>query len=188
MTKNEYKQFLNAEVYKNLDIRGIHNTFSRWLAIYMEPKLNALYNIRKMNYLTSFSKANIFYRFNRFRSKMIKRKLITRYGIHISPKAKIGMGLSIAHPTSIVIGESVKIGKNFTIFQNTTIGSARTGDSKLGKQPAIGDNCILFAGGIILGNIKVGDNCIIGANSLLMSDAEDNGVYVGSPARLVKTI
>lgn len=106
--------------------------------------------------------------------------------MHISPYAQIGTGLHIPHPTSIVIGAKTVIGENFTIYQNTTIGGARTGDVKKGNQPKIGNNVTVFAGAMILGKVNVGDNVIIGANSVLLSDAEENGVYSGTPAKRVK--
>lgn len=124
--------------------------------------------------------------YKKFRTRQLINKLIRRYGIHISPYAQIGVGLHIPHPTSIVIGAKTIIGNNFTIYQNTTIGGARTGDVKKGNQPKIGNNVTVFAGAMILGKVNVGDNVIIGANSVLLSDAEENGVYSGTPAKRVK--
>lgn len=119
-------------------------------------------------------------------TQRLHMKLATKFGIHISPNAKIGVGIHLPHPTSIVIGNSVVIGKRCSIYQGCTIGGARTGDAKKGNQPVIGDNCVLFSGSMILGNIHVADNCIIAANSVLLQDAYESGIYAGSPARKVK--
>lgn len=55
----------------------------------------------------------------------------------------------------------------------------------LGDAPTIGDNVEMGAHSIILGAICVGNNVVIGANSMLISDAIDSGIYVGSPAKLI---
>lgn len=43
----------------------------------------------------------------------------------------------------------------------------------------IGYNCV------ILPNVRIGENVIIGACSVVTKDLEPNGVYVGSPAKLI---
>ena len=47
------------------------------------------------------------------------------------------------------------------IYQNCTIGDRK------GGRPTIGNNVIIYAGAMILGDISIGDNCIIGANSVV---------------------
>lgn len=103
------------------------------------------------------------------------------FGCEISPKAQIGPGLIIYHPFGIVIGPFCRIGSNFVIRQNCTVGQK----NMLGDAPTIGDNVEMGAHSIILGAICVGNNVVIGANSMLISDAIDSGIYVGSPAKLI---
>ena len=117
-------------------------------------------------------------------SSIIKHKLVTRYGIHVNPLADIGIGLKIIHPMSINIADCT-IGKNFTCFQNCTVGTHEFYYCGKANAPKIGDNCTLFANSLIIGSIKVGDNVTIGANSLLLKDAVSSGIYVGSPAKKV---
>jgi len=71
------------------------------------------------------------------------------------------------------------IGKNCTIFQNVTIGS-RSMDA-----PVIGDNCLIGAGAIILGDVKVGDNVKIGAGAIVVEDIPNGATVVGSKARIL---
>lgn len=52
--------------------------------------------------------------------------------------------------------------------------------------PDIGKNCIIGAGAVILGDIKVGDNCKIGANAVILKDIPSNSTVVGIPGRIVK--
>lgn len=48
-----------------------------------------------------------------------------------------------------VIGARAKIGSNFTIHQNCTIGDRK------GGRPTIGDNVVMYAGLMVLGKISV---------------------------------
>lgn len=123
---------------------------------------------------------------SKVRVELLKRKLAVRYGIHASPNAIIGKGLRFVHPTSVVIGSCVTAGENLSLYQNTTIGGARTGDVNKGNQPTIGDNVTLFANSLILGKVTVGNNVILGANSLLLKSVPDNTICVGTPATNIK--
>lgn len=123
---------------------------------------------------------------SKVRVELLKRKLAIRYGILASPDAVIGKGLRFVHPTSVVIGAHVTAGENLSLYQNTTIGGARTGDVNKGNQPTIGDNVTLFANSLILGKVTVGSNVTVGANSLLLKSAPDNSICVGSPAAIIK--
>jgi serine O-acetyltransferase len=106
-----------------------------------------------------------------------------RYGVHISEKACIPFSVRLPHPVGIVIGEGVVIGENVTIFQNVTIGGARLGDAQKDKYPQVGSNVVIFAGAVLVGDIKVGRNCTIGANAVVIHDVPDNCICVGVPGR-----
>jgi serine O-acetyltransferase len=109
------------------------------------------------------------------------------HNVHISPRTEFEADLLLPHPVSIVIGESVRLGRNVTIFQGVTIGSARSGDVAQGLQPVLGDNCTVFAGAVVLGGIRVGDNVTIGANAVVIRDVPDDCTVVGAPARIIRT-
>ncbi len=94
--------------------------------------------------------------------------------------------IQIMHPTGIVIGSKVKLGNNIKIWQNVTIGAKSFENWENQGYPQIGDNCIIYAGAVIIGDIKVGENCIIGANSVVLDDCEPNSIYVGIPAKKIK--
>lgn len=51
--------------------------------------------------------------------------------------------------------------------------------------PTIGNNVIIYAGAMILGDISIGDNCIIGANSVVTKSCPPNSILVGTPAKIV---
>lgn len=97
-------------------------------------------------------------------------------------------------PCSVVIGENTElvhgglgcvfhektvIGKNCKIFQNVTIGGLPSGGV-----PVIGDNVLIGAGAVILGNVNIGSHVKIGANAVVLSDVPDGCTAVGVPARI----
>lgn len=108
-----------------------------------------------------------------------------RYGCCIFSYAEVESGFRIQHPVGIVIGKC-KIGKNFTIYQNATIGVRREGEEAEGLTPVIGDNVCLATGSSILGKVTISNDVIISANSVVLSDIIEAGTYAGSPARKVK--
>lgn len=118
-------------------------------------------------------------------SKFIYLKILRKYNCVIFPYVQIGEGLKIAHPVGIVIGKCV-IGKDFTIFQNCTIG-VKNDPSEIGKDliPHIGNNVTLCSNSLILGNVNVCDHCKIGANSMVIKNCEVPGIYVGNPAKRI---
>ena len=94
--------------------------------------------------------------------------------------ASIGQGLKINHGIGTVIGARCVVGNDCIIHQNVTLGDKHSG------RPVLGDNCIVYAGAMIIGDIKIGNNCIIGANSVVMDSFPDDSVIVGCPARKIK--
>lgn len=107
------------------------------------------------------------------------------YGLYVSPHARISRTVKFPHPTAIVIGEGVVIEDGVRIFQSVTLGGARIGDWQAGRYPVIGKGTTIFAGAVIVGDIRIGENCVIGANSVVLSDIPDNSTCVGAPARVV---
>ena len=79
----------------------------------------------------------------------------------------MGESLYFPHPTGIVIGIDVVVGKNCTICQNVTLG-ARTVFGT--KYPNIGDGSILYAGAVVAGNIKLRQNKVVAANQVIVGE------------------
>lgn len=104
-------------------------------------------------------------------------------GIEIHPGAKIGEGIFIDHGAGVVIGETAIIGDNVTIFQGVTLGG--TGKDHGKRHPTIGDNVIIGAEAIILGNITIGDHCRVGAGALVTKSVPSDCTVVGNPARII---
>ena len=118
-------------------------------------------------------------------AKFLESRLQRRHGVFISRKAMFPGSLELKHPVGIVIGEGVRIGQRVKIYQNVTLGGARSGDAEANHYPHIGDDTTIFAGAVIIGKVKVGKHCVIGANAVVTKDVPDYSTAVGVPARIL---
>ena len=110
-------------------------------------------------------------------------------GNGISAQARIGKGtVFYHHGVGCVVHELCTIGENCRIFGNVTLGCKWAENAEPGLPPQIGNNVMIGAGAVILGDISVGDNSIIGANAVVTHDIPAKSVAVGIPARVVKSI
>ncbi|MFA6918791.1 MAG: acyltransferase [Patescibacteria group bacterium] len=80
------------------------------------------------------------------------------------------------------IAHSVKIIKNHQIPEQLNIPYSATSD----KFTKIGNYVWLGANTTIVDGIVIGDNCVIGANSFVNKNLLENGIYAGSPAKLIR--
>lgn len=103
-------------------------------------------------------------------------------GIEIHPGAKIGRRFFIDHGMGVVIGETTEIGDDVLIYQGVVLGGVSLHKGK--RHPTIGNNVIIGAGAILLGNIKIGDNARIGAGSVVLKDVPQGATVVGVPGRI----
>ncbi len=104
-------------------------------------------------------------------------------GISIPFSVQIGEGFYIGHFGGIIINGCVVIGRNCSIAPGVVIGTKGAGRTGV---PIIGDNVFIGSGAKVLGNIKIGNNVKIGANAVVITDAPDNTVWVGVPAKIIE--
>ena len=90
----------------------------------------------------------------------------------------LGAGLIVQHGTSTYI-YARRIGINFWINQNATVGSDGRGE------PTIGNNVTVRTGAVVVGSIKIGDNVHIGANAVVNFDVPNNS-RVFAPKAYIK--
>jgi serine O-acetyltransferase len=158
----------------------IYNVFSKDPAarsfleiILCYPGLHALWIHRLAHFLWE----NKFYLIARIISH------ISRFftGIEIHPGAKIGRRFFIDHGMSVVIGETAEIGDDVLIYQGVVLGGVSLNKGK--RHPTIGNNVVIGAQAIILGNIEIGHNARIGAGSVVLKDVPPDTTVFGVEAK-----
>ncbi len=103
-----------------------------------------------------------------------------RHGGYIGPDTVIKGRLSLPHGLQgVFISRYARIGENCRIYQNVTIGEVDR------KAPVIGDNCLIGAGAVIIGDIWIGDHVKIGAGAVVNRDVPDGCTVVAQPVRII---
>ena len=87
----------------------------------------------------------------------------------------------------------IEIGEKTTITHETIILCHDASPTKIGLgaefgNVKIGNNVFIGTRTIILGGTTIGDNSIIGAGSVVKGKIPPNEIWVGNPARFLKTI
>jgi serine acetyltransferase len=109
-------------------------------------------------------------------AKRMERKINLKYGVDISIDAQIGLGFRIGHLPGVVITGHVRIGRNFFIRQNTTIGIKTMGLPKYDLM--IGDNVSIGANSCIIADtLSIGDNVTIGAMSFVNKNIPEGAIF-----------
>ena len=116
------------------------------------------YNIDKKIYLLHLKGYKNYLKGNNFLAQQKRNKIYKRYNCWIESSAKIGNNISFPHPMGIVIGASVIIGDNCTIYQNVTLGRK---NKDIVKYPTIGNDVTIYANSTIIGDVKIGNNATI---------------------------
>jgi len=116
----------------------------------------------------------------------------------ISATATIGINTTVGAGT--FIGHHSHVGPNTTIgkgcIMNTgsiTEHDCNVGDfthisigARIAGKTRIGSHCFIGAGSVVIDGIKVTNKVTLGANGCIVKDIDESGVYVGTPARIIK--
>lgn len=107
-------------------------------------------------------------------------------GIEIHPGARLGRRVFIDHGAAVVIGETVEIGDDVTIFHQVTLGAVgwwKDDQREPGarRHPVVGNRVVIGTNAIVLGPVTIGDEALIGAGSLVLADVPA-GSRVMAPA------
>lgn len=112
-------------------------------------------------------------------------------GLKLGKNVSIRNGVSIgSEPFLVEIGDESRIasGTTFVTHSGATMNLRKIsgfeevrnfGRIKIGKNCAVGSNCV------ILQDVELGDNCILGANSVLSESMPSNTLFAGNPAKYV---
>ncbi|WP_130907819.1 MULTISPECIES: serine acetyltransferase [unclassified Pseudomonas] len=132
-----------------------------------------------LRYLFLFRLAQYLYSGNamsRSYAKHLIKKINLKYGIDIGIDAQIDFGFRIAHLPGVVISGHARIGRNFLVRQNTTIGIKTLGLEHY--LLAIGDNVSVGANSCIIGDhLVIGDDVTIGAMTLVNKSIESGSIF-----------
>jgi len=118
---------------------------------------------------------------------LLRARALQRSGAEIHPLATIGPGLFLVHSTGVVIGPEAVIGARARMHQGATIGEPVHLGGGEWAAAHIGDDVVMGAHAVVLGNVKIGDRVKIGANSVVVDDVESDTVVVGAPAKPVRS-
>nr|UDH00760.1 acyltransferase [Rhodococcus opacus PD630] len=89
----------------------------------------------------------------------------------------------------VVIGRDCLLGPNVVIVSENHVYSDEDmpirfqGEQRL--PVAVGDDCWLGAGVVVVAGVTIGDGSVVGAGSVVTGDLPPGSVAVGSPARIV---
>lgn len=119
-------------------------------------------------------------------------------GVGNGNKGRLTMGdySYINYRCFLDLGDDVIIGNHVSVaFGCTFINSShKMGDEiqRAGKSYAakivIEDGCWIGARTTIMPEVKIKKGCVIGSDSLVLTDTEPNGLYVGHPAKRIRTL
>ena len=101
-------------------------------------------------------------------------------GVEIHPGATIGRRFFIDHGMGVVIGETAVIGDDVLMYHGVTLGGTTFHHGK--RHPSLGNDVVVGASATVLGNVTIGSHSVIGANAVVITDAPEGSLLVGSPA------
>lgn len=134
----------------------------------------------------------------------MRAKLIERYAAYhahtliattavVTPNTTLGKGTAIFHRAVVnrsELGKHVVVNTGAIIEHNCHIGN----DVFVGPGAVIcggvtiGDNTLIGAGSIVRDDVSIPANTVVGIGSVVTKDLKNNGVYLGSPARLISKL
>lgn len=104
-----------------------------------------------------------------------------RHGGYIGPDTVFHGTPSLPHGLhGIFISRYAVIGCGCRIYQNVTIGEVD------GQAPVIGDSCLIGAGAVLVGGIRVGNRVRVGAGAVVSTDVPDGCTVVSQPPRIIQ--
>jgi len=99
-----------------------------------------------------------------------------RTGIEIHPAAVIGKRFFIDHGMGVVIGETVLVEDDVTLYHGVTLGGRDL--EKIKRHPTVKRGVIIGAGAKLLGNITIGEYSKIGANAVVVKDVTPGSTLI----------
>ncbi|WP_161498748.1 serine O-acetyltransferase [Microterricola pindariensis] len=103
-------------------------------------------------------------------------------GADLAWQSSAGSGLVLFHPSGVVIGPDVRLGRDCKIQQGVTLGGLGSSHGAPPASPTIGNRVAVGAGARVIGKIELADDCEVGANAVVTKSGPAGWVAVGIPA------
>ncbi|MDC3237193.1 transferase [bacterium] len=117
-------------------------------------------------------------------SSVVSRRSTLGNGVVIMPlsvvQAEVTIGNNVVITVGSIISHSSTIGNNVFISGNCIVGAY----VNIGRSVQIGQGCTIVSDAVQ----EIGDNSILGAGSVLRSNMRPDSIYLGNPARFIKSI
>ena len=129
--------------------------------------------------------------------KHLGRDVVFKYGSFCQyPTASIGNRVLIGYFNAlgeVEMGDDIVIGGYVNFISGTTQHSFENEEQTISTQKAAGRTMITIGSDVWIGSnaviaASVGTRCVIGAGSVLVKQAENQSIYAGNPARVIKKI
>lgn len=181
MTWNETKEYIHADIYRNM---GMYNKkiFLKAL-LSRNTTIGLLVHFRICHYFAELGRKNVLQKLIHAVCYVRFRNLQNRCGVELNQHTQIGYGLRLPHKGTIVIHPQAIIGNNCEIMQGVTIGNNILKDRDAVAH--IGDEVLMCAGAKIIGGVKIEDTVIIGANAVVNKDVKTHAIVGGVPAKVI---
>lgn len=103
-----------------------------------------------------------------------------RHGGYIGNGARIaGIPLLPHGLHGVYISRFARIGEECCIYQNVTLGEVNR------QAPEIGDHCLIGAGAVVVGGVRIGQGVKIGAGAVVSQDVPDFCTVVAQSPRII---
>jgi len=100
--------------------------------------------------------------------------------LELPSRARIGPGFALIHPYNVLIGPSVQIGADCTLYHEVTLGNG-----PIPGEPRLGDRVVMFAGARAFGGITIGEATEVGANCVVFKDVPPRSLVVSVLPRVL---
>lgn len=122
-------------------------------------------------------------------------KIVTslhEYSLDLGQESYLSGGTFINYNCWFDLGDDIEIAENCNIAMNVHFinGTHEIGDENrragngITKKIVVGSGSWIGADSVIMPGVRIGKGVIVGAGSLVVSDLEDNAIYIGRPAHL----
>ena len=112
---------------------------------------------------------------------------------HISATSKIGTS-TLINPNAVLnsqtkVGDACIINTGAILEHECKIGSYThiAPGAVLAGNVYVGENTFIGANAVIKQGIRITNNVVIGAGSVVLNDIKEKGIWVGNPARMIKS-